>query len=226
MTENPDSSGNIPFVLRDCALVSIAVGLRAQNLKELHERLRDVPVSSIYHHFWGRLLRPQFDEPEYTNDFASWAWRGLNDKPLAERLSMIIPADFSGLEELREELLDVIAERLDEREIVPWAKPDQQFHFLRSQIIVFETGRHFFRPEEIQPQLATFNSGSIYYHFIDARRRTPLHQDDFSSWLEGLNEPYHELAAALEQIDPYFSSLEELRELIVATFRQHLPGGA
>jgi len=225
MSENASCNASIPFILRDCALVSMAAGIRAQNLKELHEGLRTVPAASIYHHFWGRFLRPQFDEPEYSNDFASWAWRGLHDKPLAERLSMIIPADFADLEDLREELLDVVAERLDESETIPWSKVDQQFHFLRSQIIVFETGRHILRPEEIQPQLPTLNSGSIYYHFIDARRRTPLHQDDFSAWLEGLGEPYRELAAALEQIDPYFSSLEELRDLIAAAFREHLPGG-
>lgn len=224
MSDDTGSNGSVPFVLRDCALVPIAAGIRAQNLKELYEGLRTVPASSIYHHFWGRLLRPQFDEPEYSNDFASWARRGLHDKPLAERLSMIIPADFADMEALREELLDVVAERLDETETVPWAKVDQQFYFLRSQIIVFETGRHFSRPEEILPQLPSLNSGSIYYHFIDARRRTPLHKDDLSIWLEGLDDSCP-LAEALAQIDPYFSSLEELRNLIAATCRDHLPEG-
>ncbi|MEJ2700769.1 MAG: DUF5752 family protein, partial [Desulfuromonadales bacterium] len=69
-----------PFAIRDCALITLASGVQAQTLKEFREGLKKVPAGSISHHFWGRLLRPQFDEPEYNNDFASWASRGLHDR--------------------------------------------------------------------------------------------------------------------------------------------------
>jgi hypothetical protein len=68
------------------AIITIATGIRVQNLKEFAVALKEVPLGSIYHHFWGRLLRPLFDEPEYNNDFASWASRGLHDKPLRQTL--------------------------------------------------------------------------------------------------------------------------------------------
>ncbi len=55
-----------PFSVKDCALVTIATGKKAQNLKEMREHLLNIHLGSVYHHFWGGLLRPRFDEPEYT----------------------------------------------------------------------------------------------------------------------------------------------------------------
>lgn len=208
------------FAIRDCALVIIATGRQAQNLKEFREALQRVPGGSIDHHFWGRLLRPYFDEPEYNNDFASWAWRGLHDKPLAERLSMVVPTDFGNLEELRQELLEIVEQRLDESELIPWAKADQQFHFLQAKLVVFDTGLRIDRPADIVPLLPTLSTGSIYYHFIDARSRTPQRCDDFSAWLAGYGEAFASLRARLSGIDPYFSSLKELRHIVAGTFQR------
>lgn len=207
-----------PFAVRDCALITLASGIKAQTLREFHAALGRVPAGSITHHFWGRLLRPQFDEPEYNNDFASWAYHALHDKPLAERLSMVTPTDYQDLESLRQELLEVIEERLDESEFVPWARADQQFNFLHAQIVVFDTGLRFRAPEEIVPYLANLSTGSIYYHFIDARSRTPERCDDFSAWVNGLDETYQPLARALCSLDPYFSSLKEIRQQLVGIF--------
>ena len=128
-----------PFFVKDCALVTIATGKKAQNLKEMRNRLLTIHLGSIYHHFWGRLLSPRFDEPEYNNDFAEWVHHALQDDILAERLSVIDPDPFVNLESLRQELLEVIEQRLDEIETVTWAKPDMQFHFVRSQMVVFDS---------------------------------------------------------------------------------------
>lgn len=209
-----------PFTLRDCALITQTTGWRAHNLKEIREGVRQVPVGSLYHHFWGRLLRPQFDEPEYNNDFASWAWRGLHDKPLAERLSMVIPTDFEDLEGVRQELLEIIDQRLGESELILWSAADQMFYFLQAQIAVFDTGQRFADPTELVTLLPTLSTGSIFYHFIDARRRTTDRRDDFSSWLSGQGEMYQPLIDHLAHLDPYFSSLKEIRYLIAARFQQ------
>jgi len=200
-----------PFAVKDCALITIATGIKVQNLKEFVAALKDVPIGSIYHHFWGRLLRALFDEPEYNNDFASWASRGLHDKNLAEQLSMVIPTDYKDMEGLRQEMVEVVEQRLDESEFVPWAKADQQFHFLKSQIVVFDTGNRYDRPEELVPQISNMSTGSIYYHFIDARNRTEERFDDFSSWLNGFGNEFEELTRNLCSMDPYFSSLKEIR---------------
>ena len=140
------ANGNVePFIVKDCALLKIATGKKAQKLREMRDQLFDVSLESIYHHFWGGLLRHRFDEPEYNNDFAEWVRYALQDMILAERLSIIDPAACADLESLRQELLEVIEQRLDETERVPWAEIDMQFHFVSSQIIVFDTGKQLKR---------------------------------------------------------------------------------
>jgi hypothetical protein len=218
MNNTCNTHNKIPFAVKDCALITIATGMKAQNLKEFRDDLAQVHPSSIYHHFWGRLLGPQFDEPEYNNDFASWAFRGLHDKPLAERLSMVIPTDFDDLECLRQEVIEVVEQRLDESEMIPWAKADQQFHFLKSQLVVFDTGLRFDNPDQLLPHLNSLSTGSIYYHFIDARSRTCDRIDDFSTWMSGLGDQYLPLLNRLCGIDPYFSSLKEIRQIVSRNF--------
>lgn len=209
-----------PFAVRDCALITLATGVRVQNLREFREGVKKVPAGSIVHHFWGRLLQPVFDEPEYNNDFASWSYRGLHDKILAERLSMVLPTDFEDPESLRQEVLEVVEQRLDESEIGPWSMADQQFEFLRSQIVVFDTGLRFDQPADIVSYLPSLPTGSVYYHFIDARMRTAGRCDDFSAWLQGCGEHFMPLAATLRGLDPYFSSLKEIRLMVTAAFQQ------
>ena len=80
-----------PFELMDCALISLAIGKRAINLRELRDRIAEAPESSLYYHFYENMLRPSFDDPEYRNDFALWAKRALHDSRLAEQLGILDP---------------------------------------------------------------------------------------------------------------------------------------
>ncbi len=208
--------------MQDCALAALATGKQAQNLRELRDNLRTIHPESIYYHFWGGLLRPRFDDPEYHNDFAIWSRYGLHDSVLAERLGIIDPTGFADLEALRRELVEVIEERLDESEHVSWAKPDNQFYFVRSQIVVFDTYRRIERPEDLAQVVPSMSVGSIFFHFIDARRRTPGGVDDFRAWLEGCFEGYEKLCGSLAKLDPFFSSLSELRKELTNVFRFYL----
>jgi hypothetical protein len=217
-----------PFVIKDCALISIATGHEAQNLRELSNRLETIHPGCIYFHFWGGMLRSSFDEPEYQNDFAAWAWRSLHDSRLAERLAIIDPSHHRELDELRRELLDVIEERLAESEFVPWARAGQRFKFIRSQILVFDTGIRIVEPREMAERIARMSQGSIFYHFIDARRRTESGRSDFVEWLTSFAESDHdELIRSINAIDPYFTTLAELRRELAAVFgRCLIQGGA
>ncbi len=210
-----------PFVVKDCALAAIATGRRAQNLRELRDHLQAVHPGSIYYHFWGGLLRPRFDDPEYNNDFASWVRHALHDTRLAEHLGIIDPAEFGDLEGLRQELLDSIEQRLDETEFLTWARRDQQFHFLRAQTVVFDTHKRIGRPEELAAALPSLSLGSIYYHFIDARRRAPQGFDDLRAWLDRFGEEYATLRDRLAGVDPYFVTLRELRAKLATIFADY-----
>jgi trehalose synthase len=210
------------FLVKDCALAVVATGRKAQTLRELRDILRDVHPGSIYHHFWGTLLRPQFAEREYNNDFASWCHNSLHDDRMAERLAVIDPADYSDLEALRQELIEVIEERLDETQQLLFAQGDQQFNFSRSVTVVFDTQRRLEYPEELVDVVPTLSVGSIFYHFVDARRREPASIDDFRAWLDAFGSEYEGLSADLATVDPYFESLFTLRQRLSEVFARHL----
>ena len=56
-----------PFEIKDCALIALATGKRAQSIRELKDHLSTISEDSIFYHFWGGLLRPRFDNPDYHN---------------------------------------------------------------------------------------------------------------------------------------------------------------
>jgi hypothetical protein len=210
-----------PFYIKDCALIAIATGKRAQNLRELIEHLRSIDQKSIYYHFWGGLLRPRFDDPEYHNDFGIWVAHSLHNKILAERLAVIDPVEFDTLEDLRNELIEIIDESLDETEFPAWAKRDDQFEFMEYQIVVFNTKNSVQHPVNFVTVLPKISVGSIFYHFIDGRRRNPNMVDDFQNWLTSFGDKYTELIYMIGEIDPYFTSLKKLREELADVFNNY-----
>jgi hypothetical protein len=206
------------FAVMDCALAIVATGRRAQTLRELRDILRDIHPGSIYHHFWGTLLRPQSVSREYNNDFADWCHKSLHDNRVAERLAVIDPADYSDLESLRQELIDVIDERLDETEMMLFAQADQQFQFVRGIIVQFDSHKRIKNPRDFVTALPQLSVGSVFFHFIDARRRDPISVDDFRAWLQGIGPQYDALCDVLAEIDPYFDSLYVLRQRLTEAF--------
>lgn len=216
--DKPANGDGVPFRIRDCALIPLATGQKAQNLKELRNLLREADAGCIYYAFWGGLLKPGFENPEYANDFAAWAHAALHDDVLAERLGVIDPTEVNDLESLRRELVDVIEEHLDAIEVIAWTRRDQQFNFITSQIVVFDTQRELTEPQELAATVREMSSSSIFYHFIDARRRTEGSKDDFRAWLDGFGEHYRDLQEQLAEVDPWFSTLVELRQQLASLF--------
>lgn len=217
---------NEEFALMDCALIAISTAEEAQNLRELRDHLQTTHEGCIYHHFWSGLIRTHYHDPEYQNDFAVWGWRALRDRVLAEKLSLIDPSVYPDLHSLRTEVIEIIEQHLYEHEHVPWARNGDQFYFMRSQIVVFDSGIRLRTPEELQSIFPTISLSSIFYHFIDARRRTFESKNDFSLWLDGFSGKYGELSESLDQLDPYFTTLSTLRDDIASLFKRHLGGGA
>jgi hypothetical protein len=215
-----ENNKRTPFAVKDCALIEIATGMKALTLREMAEVLHKVHSGSIYYHFWGILMRARFDEPEYSNDFASWAYYGLRDMALAERLAVINPTDFQDLEALRQNLLEIIEQRVDELASMAWVPSDRMFYFIRSQIVVFDAGIRAEKPETLVDIIPKLTRGSLFYHFIDARRRSAKGTDDFRAWLCGFDNTHAMLCDRLALVDPYFNTLDELRERLVRIFRE------
>jgi hypothetical protein len=216
------ATGDIaPFAIKDCALVALATGRKARLLPELRSELAGIHPASIYHHFWGGLLQPRFEAREYNNDFAAWVRNGIHDAVLAERLSALAPTGFPDLDALRREIIELIDTRLDEVEHLIWARSSRQFEFVRSQIVVFDTERQLRHPAELAAVAGELSVSSIFYHFIDARRRTPDGRDDFSDWLTACGDEYAPLCERLAGIDPFFGTLGELRDELAQELAAH-----
>lgn len=209
------------FVVKDCALISIATGKRAFDLKELADTLQEIGLDSVYYHFWGGLLEPRFEEREYNNDFAAWARHGLHHNALAERLAVIDPTDYADLEELRQEIVEVMEEALDNDPYLHWNRALRPFDFIRSQIVVFDTQSRVQQPEELPDAIPGMSTTSIFYHFVDARRRPPERVDDFTAWLSDFGPTHQALCAELTAIDPYFGTLVELRAQLTDIFGKY-----
>lgn len=211
-----------PFTVTDCALIVMATGEKACNLREFLDRIQRIADHSVmYFHFWDGLLRPDFVDPEYQNDFASWAYHDLHDRRLAERLSVLNPGTFSTMELLRDRVVEIVEDRMDEAGFDPRIDAENPFFFMRSQIILFDTQHQIKDPKDLLDQMPRLPLGSIFYHFIDACRRTESGRNDFTEWLWGWGEPYGHLAEEMATIDPYFKSLYELREQLADVVKRH-----
>jgi hypothetical protein len=210
---------NQSFKIHDCALIAIATGEKAQNLRELRDKLKTIHPGCLFYHFWGGLLNPHFDDPEFQNDFAVWAKHNLHDSKISEQLSLIDPNILENIDDVRGALIEIIEERLSESEHVPWVKTGQEFHFIRSQTVIFDTGVSYNDPKDLLDVIPNISLGSIFFHFIDSRRRTPDKRNDFSVWLAGFGDTYKELIEDLDKIDPYFTTLSDLRHEINGVFQ-------
>ncbi|MFH1011637.1 MAG: DUF5752 family protein [bacterium] len=215
-------SGQKPFAVKDCSMVAISAGRHARSLRELSMHLQAVELDSIYQHFWGGRLRPQFDEPEFQNDFASWVRHALHDHVLSEQLGVLDPTDYRHLEDLRAELVDIIEQRLAKNDYLSWAQAEQPFTFVKAQIVVFDTHRRIKDVEELCSVFPYLSLGSVFYHFIEARRREPMGIDDFRAWLARFNSQHQQLMEWLAAVDPYFGSLSDLRHRISEVLQRYL----
>ncbi len=225
--QNQDTTDVSPFQIKDCALiVSIADQLPALNLREFRERVATCSIDSIYHHFCETVLRPTFDDPEFHNDFARWARRGLHDHVLAERLEILNPYEYADLKDLRKAVLDILEDRLSEVHTITWALHDNQFFFHSATTVVFDTSLTIDSPEHLGEAVSQMTTGSIYYHFWEARRRTPKHTDDFTEWLRGWDGKGAKMIKALSRIDFYYMRLRELQLTLVDLFNSICGNGA
>lgn len=203
------------FIIQDCTLLTKTTGMTpAYNLRELRDRLSACRQEVLYHHFCETPLVPSFDNPDYRNDFAVWALLQLGDRVLAERLGIINPYIVTDMEKLREQVLELLDERLSEVPVVPSCLPGGEFFFTEAVTVVFDTGIRITSPAGLPEAIGKMTTGSIYYHFLEARRREPVDLDDFSAWLANFSDQ-EGWRRALQAVDFSFFTLTELRDELV-----------
>lgn len=207
---------NVPFAFKQCVSVLKSTGRKATNLRELRDGIELVSGKSVFHHTYQYYLKEHI--LEYTNDFAHWAGESLEERALAERLSNIDPYESIGVEDLRVKLIEVIDQYLAAFPEPRQAIPGDEFFFNETLTLVFPAGIAVKNLAEFLMAVKYVESGSLYFHFYEARMRTGR-GDDFSRWFEDvLGET--DLARRVRSIDLFMHGIGRIREHIASLVEQ------
>jgi len=205
-----------PFRFSTRLHLSELTGLRAINLEQLLNLIKEVPGSSIYHHTHRFLQQHHFFSPEPPNDFAYWVTEMLGENELGERLVSIDTMQFSRIHDLRAAIVKTIEDYLNEdpSSRLRFTRQGEEFHFIKSVSFVIPTKYVANDLGDFIEILRKITIDSIYFHIFEARLRLERETNDFSNWIETSLED-KELADQLAALDPYTRTLEDLRSAII-----------
>jgi hypothetical protein len=217
-------SANMPFRFVSCIELREVLGKRAMDEHRLLELIEEAPADSIYYHTHSYYLRHAYTQQLYSNDFAAWIVLYAQDRVLGERLGVLDPFEFSDIEQLRDEIVRIMADHLNHSTtVVPRCIVSEPFEFLRSHIIEIPLGLEARSLREFYDALADVEVGAVYNHVCEARMREKPLSADFAYWLsseEGLG--LQELASKVEQVGRLGLSLEGMRNKILRLCDQDL----
>jgi hypothetical protein len=222
MTDILHQPARDPFWFRDCFLMRMPIGLKASNLRELLQILREAPDDVLFYHIFQTRLALTDPEVEYPNDFALWAANALQDSTLAEKLSSFDPFECADLAHIREAVIDILEEYIWDLPYIPWARPGFELYLCQASTAVIQSLTPVNTLVEFCQALQKVGLDSLYYHFFEAPWRLGVSKmDDFSFWIES-NFGLPKLVAAIRNIDVYFYSLPELRQTLLALINEHM----
>ncbi len=202
------------FQFRSSASLEKLTGHKAYNLEELLKLIKSCPDSSIFYHTFSAFRTLREVQVPYTNGFAIWISKSLNDEALAEKLASIDLTEHNTIESLRARILETIEAYQHENPAVSQKTADKPFYLLDVNRIVYLTDKFAYDLKSFRELLETISLDSLYFHFIESRLYTQLQSDDFSTWIEGgLNLP--ELSQKIKTIDINVYTLEETRKKIL-----------
>jgi len=210
-----------PFDFWGCSEMRESLGLRADSVQQLLERLETVTADSIYYHSVRCLLRHQVVATPYPDDFASWIASEVREPALAERIAFHSPFDFPDIEAFREHLIGVLDEHVTREPWVGGRVPHSPFRFLRGHLASLPLNVTVHNLEELRLALAEVDDGSIYFHTVEAVGRLGKARGDFATWIEDALGR-RALARRVQEIDPYVASLFEVRAALVRVVDEEL----
>jgi hypothetical protein len=212
----PHRSANMPFRFVSCMELREVLGKRAMDEHRLLELIEEVPADSIYYHTHSYFLRHAYTQQLYSNDFASWVVLYAQDRVLGERLGVLDPFAFGDIEQLRDEILRIMADHLNHSTASSRCVVSEPFEFIRSHIIEVPLDLETRTLNEFYDALANVEVGAVYNHVCEARMRKRQLSVDFARWLsseEGLG--LQELALRVEQVGRLGLNLEGMRNKIL-----------
>ncbi len=217
----PVKKATYPFRFYTRLHLKELTGLKARNLREMVNILREVPDSVVYYHTHHFLEEHHYLTPEPANDFALWVSDALGNEILGERLAAIDTFDFPTIGTLKMRLVDVIEDYLARSRDWQTAPEGREFHFIRSISVILPTPYVAYDLREFVEVIKKITTGSIYFHIFEARLRVPKGTNDFSIWVEDCLEK-KELGDKIAHLDPYIYTLESLRAAIIKLIEKNI----
>jgi len=198
-------------------------GLKAKNLPELAALLHQVPGSSIFYHTHYQYLSHHFEKPVFYNDFALWASQALQEARLGERLAAIDLLSFTSIRQLREAILAIIENHIEGGgRPLRDCPPGQELHICKSRSLIMPTGLAAMDVPGFFAMMPNLAVSSLYFHFFEARLRLERPTNDFSAWLTSIG--HEKIAKAIDRLDPYALTLDELKIEIIKLGQKYLGG--
>ena len=202
-----------PFVFRTQQQLVLLTGRRATNLAELLEHVRRVPGASIFYHTHYLYVTQHFIPPRFYNDFAAWVSEALLERRLAEKIGAIDLLSVVSIRELRERIAGEIELHIEETQgKLRDAPPGEEFHFCEVKSFVYPNGIVAHTVPEFFLFLPAISNACLHFHIFGSRLRLDQPTNDFSVWLNGMGET--KLARAIDDLNPYAVSLDELKTKI------------
>jgi small-conductance mechanosensitive channel len=210
-----------PFRFYTRAHLKELTGLKASNLRQMVEILKDSPDSVVYYHTHNFLEEHHYLTPEPANDFALWVSDALGDEVLGERLASVDVFDLPSLGAIRERLVNIMEEHLSRQPNGREAPEGRDFHFIKSVSVILPTPYVAHDLREFVEALRKVSLGSLYYHIFESRLRLGRGLNDLSIWLEERLEE-KELAERIARLDPYTYTLEGLKSSLIQLIEKRI----
>ena len=158
-------------------------GKKAAHLKELIDVLREVDTSSIFYHVHHAFREYRFAPGAYTNDFAHWVKDELGESRLAEKLANIDIKEFTDLEQIRQRIIEILFEHLNQATEIRRAREGKEFYFCRNIGVILRTKYEAWDFGEFRKMLRKVGLRSLFFHFFEAPLRLGRKNNDFSQWI-------------------------------------------
>jgi hypothetical protein len=203
-----------PFYFYTSSNLVELTGEKADTIEDLVALLKRCSGSAIFYHIFQSYRERHFATEKYHSDFAQWISNSLDEESLAEKLGTLDVRDFTTIRALREAILRIIEDHLQEFPQSGERTGKTPFFFCQSISVVMPTKYIAWGLEDFHEIIGKIGIRSIHYHLIEARLRLGIHTNDFSHWFRD-SLKLENLARRIEDIDIYFQTLEEIRQLIL-----------
>jgi hypothetical protein len=207
-----------PFAFSTEEHLVVLTGRKAKNLAELLDHLHKVSGSSIFYHTHYLFLTHSFGKARIYNEFAHWASQAIQEEGLAERLAAIDLLAMTSIHDLRAAIIAVVETYLDDGKRLRECPSGGEFHFCEAKSFVMPTGMVANDVPQLFDLVARVTDACLYFHFFEARLRLERPTNDFSIWLKRRGQP--RLAQAIDRLNPYETTLTEIKEQIVKIGRR------